>query len=75
MAPTHAGTTEYRRADLVLDVEDIKREGPKLGGRVTIRPIEGAVHDLVLSDPDAQARVFDSVMTWLRTLPGHPVGP
>jgi len=66
---------EYRREDLVLDVEDIKREGPKLGPHVTIRSIEGGVHDLALSDPDAQARVFDSVMTWLRTLPGHPVGP
>ncbi len=66
---------EFRRADLVLDVEDMKREGPKLGEHVTIRPIEGGVHDLVLSDPDAQARVFDEVAAWLQGLPGGPVTP
>lgn len=66
---------EFRRADLVLDVEDMTREGPKLGEHVTIRPIDGGVHDLVLSDPDAQALVFDQVTAWLRTLPGGPVAP
>lgn len=59
---------EYRRADLVLDVEDMKREGRKLGRRVTIEPIEGGVHDLSLSDPDAQARFFRAVSAWLQTL-------
>ena len=66
---------EYRRADLVLDVEDMKREGKALGRQVTIRAIEGGVHDLVLSDPDAQASVFAEVTAWLRGLPGNPVGP
>ena len=65
---------EYRRSDLVLDVEDMKREGKALGQQVTIRAIEGGVHDLVLSDPDAQARVFAEVTAWLRGLPGNPVG-
>jgi alpha-beta hydrolase superfamily lysophospholipase len=60
---------EYRRADLVLDVEDIKREGPRLGPHVTIQAIEGGVHDLSLSDPDAQASFFDAVSAWLQTLP------
>jgi alpha-beta hydrolase superfamily lysophospholipase len=59
---------EYRRADLVLDVEDMKREGPKLGAHVTIQPIEGGVHDLSLADPDAQTRVFAAVSGWLQTL-------
>ena len=66
---------EYRRSDLVLDVEDMKREGKALGQQVTIRAIEGGVHDLVLSDADAQARVFAEVAAWLRGLPGDPVGP
>ena len=65
---------EYRRADLVLDVEDMKREGKALGKRVTIRAIEGGVHDLVLSDPDAEALVFAEVTAWLRGLPGNPGG-
>lgn len=59
---------EYRRADLVLDVEDMNREGPKLGMRVTIKPIEGGVHDLTLSDADAQEAVFGAVTAWLQTL-------
>ncbi|MDP9223535.1 MAG: alpha/beta fold hydrolase [Actinomycetota bacterium] len=59
---------EFRRSDLVLDVEDMKRDGPKLGPHVTIQPIEGGVHDLSLSDPDAQTRVFNAVSAWLQTL-------
>jgi alpha-beta hydrolase superfamily lysophospholipase len=66
---------EYRRSDLVLDVKDIKRGGKALGQKVTIRAIEGGVHDLVLSDPDALARVFAEVTAWLRQLPGNPIGP
>ena len=59
---------EYRRADLVLDVEDMEDLGSKLGSKVLIRQIEGGVHDLTLSDPDAQARVFNEVTAWMRTL-------
>ena len=59
---------EYRRADLVLDVEDIKREGPKLGTRVTLQPVEDGVHDLSLSDADPQSKVFGAVSAWLQTL-------
>jgi alpha-beta hydrolase superfamily lysophospholipase len=65
---------EYRRADLVLDVEDMKREGKALGAHVTIRSIEGGVHDVVLSDPDAETRVLAEITVWLRTVPGAPVG-
>ena len=73
-----AGTVwrdEFRGADLVLDVTDMQTEGPKLGAHVRIRPIEGGVHDLVLSDPVPQAQVFREVTEWLGTLPGGPVGP
>ena len=52
----------------MLDVGDMKREGPKLGPHVTILSIEGGVHDLTLSDPDAQTRVFSAVSAWLQTL-------
>lgn len=56
---------EFGRADLVLDVTDIARDGPKIGTRVTMTSIEGGLHDLALSDPDAQARTFDAVSAWL----------
>lgn len=59
---------EYRRADLVLDVEDMEKLGPKVGSKVVIRKIEDGVHDLILSDPDAQARVFNEVTAWMGTL-------
>lgn len=65
---------EYLGADLVLDVEDMKREGPKLGPHVTIKAIEGGVHDLVLSDVDAQAQVFGEVTDWLRSVQTGPIG-
>jgi alpha-beta hydrolase superfamily lysophospholipase len=66
---------EYRRQDLVLDVEDMKRDGPKLGGNVQVHPIEGGVHDLAMSDDDARRRTFDEVTQWLRSLPGSPFPP
>ena len=66
---------EYRRQDLVLDIEDMKRDGPKLGGNVQVHPIEGGVHDLALSDDDARRRTFDEVTQWLRSLPGSPFPP
>jgi alpha-beta hydrolase superfamily lysophospholipase len=59
---------EYRRADLVLDVEDMKNLGPTIGPNVAIREVEGGVHDLMLSDPDARARVYNEVTAWMRTL-------
>jgi alpha-beta hydrolase superfamily lysophospholipase len=59
---------EFRRADLVLDVKDMIREGPKLGRRVTIGAIEGGVHDLSLSDPDARTRMFEAISAWLAAL-------
>jgi alpha-beta hydrolase superfamily lysophospholipase len=66
---------EYRAADLVLNVEDMKRDGPKLGDTVTVREVPGGVHDLVLSDDGAQSRYFAEVASWLRSLPGGPLTP
>jgi alpha-beta hydrolase superfamily lysophospholipase len=59
---------EYGRADLVLDVQDMVREGPSLGRQVTIAAIEGGVHDLSLSDADARAQFFAELSAWLRTV-------
>ena len=41
---------------------------PKLGMRVTLRPITGGVHDLVLSDAGVRSRVLDEVTAWLRSI-------
>ncbi len=59
----------FHRADLVLDVEDIKRLSPNLGKRVEIREIAGGKHDLVLSQEDARTKCLDVMLEWI----GRPV--
>ena len=55
----------FHRADLVLDVNDIKRLGPKIGSRVEIQEIAGGKHDLVLSCTDARTRCLNVMIEWL----------
>jgi alpha-beta hydrolase superfamily lysophospholipase len=62
----------FHRADLVLDVNDIKRLGPKIGSRVEIREIAGGKHDLVLSCADARTRCLDAMLEWLGQPPIVP---
>ena len=58
----------------MLDVKDMEHFGKKLGDKVTIKKIEGGVHDLVLSDEDALVLVFAEITAWLRGLPNNPAG-
>ncbi len=62
----------FHRADLVLDVNDIKRLGPKIGSRVEIQEIAGGKHDLVLSCADARARCLNVMIEWLGQAPIVP---
>ena len=62
----------FHRADLVLDVNDIKRLGPKLGSRVEIQEIAGGKHDLVLSCTDARTRCLNVMLEWLGQAPSVP---
>ncbi|MFE9423789.1 alpha/beta hydrolase [Kitasatospora sp. NPDC006697] len=55
----------YHR-DAVLRADDIAALGPRLGRTVTVVRIEGGVHDLVLSGPEARARVFEELDRWLK---------
>jgi len=55
----------FHRADLVLDVEDIRRLSPKLGSRVEVQEIPGGKHDLVLSEEAARARCLDTMLEWI----------
>jgi alpha-beta hydrolase superfamily lysophospholipase len=55
----------FHRADLVLDVKDIKRLSSKLGTRVECREIAGAKHDLVLSCEDARTECLRVMIEWL----------
>lgn len=58
---------EMRRADSVLDVRALARAAARLGPDVQIEAIEGARHDVFLSDADARARSIAILDDWLET--------
>lgn len=60
-------TPAYQHNDAVLNVDDIARQGRKLGADVDERTIEGGLHDLVLSAPAVRANVYKTVFSWLRS--------
>lgn len=55
-----------RSADIVLDVNDMKRWGPGLGPDVELCEIAGGIHDLVLSAAPVRERVFAELFAWLQ---------
>jgi alpha-beta hydrolase superfamily lysophospholipase len=67
-----AWRNEYKTADLVLDVEHMKRIAPLLGSAVTVGEIDGGMHDLVLSEAPVRANVFRKLSQWLDSLPVSP---
>jgi len=52
-------------ADLVLDVEQIRRRATAVGRHVTYVAIPGARHDVVLSLPEVRAHAYDVIDRWL----------
>lgn len=58
-------SSETDVADAVLDVRQIARWAGCLGDRTTVVPIEGARHDVFLSQPTPRARAFDELDEWL----------
>lgn len=57
---------DMRRADTVLDVDQIARRATRLGRCVTVVRIPGGLHDLVLSAADAREQTFVEMTRWLR---------
>lgn len=56
---------QMRYADTAIDVAGVARRAADLGLDVTIRRIEGALHDVTLSAPPARAAVWESLDRWL----------
>lgn len=56
---------EASRADIVLDVKDIKKYGLELGTDVTAARVNGGMHDLILSAPDVRYPVYRYIFNWL----------
>ncbi len=52
--------------DIVLDVPQIRRWATSVGPHVSYVAVEGARHDVVLSRPEARARVYDELDRWSR---------
>jgi alpha-beta hydrolase superfamily lysophospholipase len=58
-------TEETMSADVVLDVADMVRLAPRLGGQVERHAITGGVHDLVLSSAVPREQVWQLLKAWL----------
>ena len=59
---------EAMRKDIILDVEDIKERGAKLGNDVTLLEIQNAIHDVFLSKKEVRERAFEGMFDWLKDL-------
>jgi alpha-beta hydrolase superfamily lysophospholipase len=56
---------DIRGADIVLDIEDMKRLARRLGPAVEVQGVPGGIHDLVLSEPAARGDTFARKGAWL----------
>ncbi len=59
---------ETKNNDIVLDINDIKRVGAKLGKQVTLCEIENAQHDIFLSSKNVRESAFTKMFAWLNNL-------
>jgi alpha-beta hydrolase superfamily lysophospholipase len=57
---------EMMHSDIVLKVDDIARASLNLGATVTVARIEGALHDIFLSEPTVRAEAYTQLTHWLR---------
>mgnify|MGYP006205658457 CR=1 FL=1 len=58
---------EVHSADIVLDVEQIRRWASSVGRHVTSVAVEDARHDVFLSLPQPRAAAYRELDTWLRS--------
>lgn len=56
---------ELTRGDTVLDVEEIAKAAPKLGPSLTIERLDGALHDVFLSEQSVRAEAYNRLERWL----------
>ncbi|MDF2848949.1 MAG: alpha/beta hydrolase [Oerskovia sp.] len=60
--------------DTVLDVAQIERLAPRIGADVTVRAIQGGVHDLTLSADGPRRAYLAAVLGWLGDRVGQDQG-
>ncbi|MBC6990582.1 alpha/beta hydrolase [Hymenobacter sp. BT491] len=59
---------DFFRTDGVLNVQHIRKLAPRLGPRVTVRAIEGGMHDLILSREPVRSEAYRQIFEWLATV-------
>jgi alpha-beta hydrolase superfamily lysophospholipase len=59
-------TEEAKSKDIVLNIEDMKRIGIKLGEKITFSQVDNARHDVFLSEKKSQIEAFDQMFQWLQ---------
>ena len=62
---TEKFSNEVMTHDIVLNVEDMKRVGKKLGTQVTFMEITNAQHDIFLSPKPVRDNGFEKMFCWL----------
>lgn len=58
-------TSDFNRADAVLDVADIAKYGQRLGDDVTEVTITDGMHDLILSRRDVRDETYRQIFLWM----------
>jgi alpha-beta hydrolase superfamily lysophospholipase len=58
-------TDILKRSDMVLDVKNIRKYGVKLGPKVSLLAIEGAIHDVFLSQKEVRYQACEKTFEWL----------
>lgn len=56
---------ECMHADIVLDPEMIARRGGKLGRNPEVVSIDGGMHDLILSEPEAREDAYSTIFSFI----------
>ncbi len=65
LKPGRRWNEELRYGDAVLNVEDMKHYGSKLGNNVQLQEVEGALHDIFLSVPTVRQQAMARMMEWV----------
>lgn len=57
---------DFNTTDVVLNVEHMRKIGPKLGKDVSFVEVNNALHDVFLSNKEAREQVFSGMFNWLK---------
>lgn len=68
--PKVRSDSRLHNTDIVLDVEQIRRQAPLLSTHTTVAMIKGAVHDVILSAPKVRAEAYTEIDRFLAYVAG-----